>query len=107
MKTIASLITSLITATWIVGIAILSAQNGKAVSLKFLTFRSIQLPTGMVLAFSAGVGVAGGAIAIPLLNGANQQKDDRETDDDDLEEDIEDDNQETTKEWVESGPKDW
>ncbi|HEY9849214.1 MAG TPA: DUF1049 domain-containing protein [Leptolyngbyaceae cyanobacterium] len=106
MKTIASLITSLITATWIVGIAILSAQNGKAVSLKFLTFRSIQLPTGIVLAFSAGVGVVGGAIAIPILNGANQQKDDRETDDD-LEEDIEDDNQETTKEWVESGSKDW
>lgn len=106
MKTIASIIASLITATWIAGIAILSAQNGRAVSLKFLAFRSIQLPTGIVLAFSAGVGVAGGAIAIPILNGANNQKNDRETDDD-LEVDLEDDNQETTKEWVEGGSKEW
>jgi uncharacterized integral membrane protein len=66
MKTIANLLTSLILAAWVSAIAILSIQNITAVSLKLLTFESIQLPLGIVLAFSAGVGAIGGAIA-PLV----------------------------------------
>jgi uncharacterized integral membrane protein len=66
MKTIANLLTSLILAAWVSAIAILSIQNITAVSLKLLTFESIQLPLGIVLAFSVGVGAIGGAIA-PLV----------------------------------------
>ncbi len=79
MKTIANLLTSLILAAWVSAIAILSIQNITAVSLKLLTFESIQLPLGIVLAFSAGVGAIGGAIA-PLVwqlsEGQREQYDD-------------------------------
>jgi uncharacterized integral membrane protein len=66
MKNIANLLTSLILAGWIGAIAILSIQNITPVSLKFLNFETIQLPVGIVLAFSVGVGAIGGAIA-PVL----------------------------------------
>jgi len=66
MKTIANLLTSLILAAWIGAIAILAIQNFTPVSLKFLAFESIQLPVGIVLAFSVGIGVIGGAFA-PIL----------------------------------------
>jgi uncharacterized integral membrane protein len=66
MKTIANLLTSLILATWVSAISILSIQNITPVSLKFLTSETIQLPVGIVLAFSVAVGAIGGAIA-PVL----------------------------------------
>lgn len=66
MKTIANLLTSLIVATWVSAIAIFSIQNITPVSLKFLTSETIQLPVGIVLAFSVAVGAIGGAIA-PVL----------------------------------------
>ncbi len=66
MKTIANLLTSLILAGWIAAIGILSIQNITSVSLKFLGVETIQIPVGVVLAFSVGVGAIGGAIA-PLL----------------------------------------
>ncbi|HAX85000.1 MAG TPA: DUF1049 domain-containing protein [Cyanobacteria bacterium UBA11370] len=76
MKTIANLVTSLIVASWIGAIAILSVQNYTLVSLKFLGFESIELPVGIVLAFSVGVGVIGGEIAPPLwqLGGSEPQE---------------------------------
>jgi uncharacterized integral membrane protein len=66
MKIMANFLTSLILAGWVSAIAILSIQNITPVSLKFLTFETIELPVGIVLAFSVGVGAISGAIA-PLL----------------------------------------
>ncbi|NEP12682.1 MAG: LapA family protein [Symploca sp. SIO2C1] len=66
MKTFANLLSSLIVAGWIGAIALLSIQNIKLVSLKFLYFKSIEMPVGIVLAFSVGLGVIGGAIVPPL-----------------------------------------
>jgi len=63
MNTLANLLTSLIVAGWIAAIAILSVQNATPVSLKFLNFESIQVPMGLVLAFSACIGI----IAMSLL----------------------------------------
>lgn len=63
MKTIANLLTSIILAAWIGAIAILSIQNITLVSLKFLALETIQIPMGIVLAFSVGIGLLGGAIA--------------------------------------------
>jgi uncharacterized integral membrane protein len=74
MKSIANLLTSLILAGWIGAIAILSIQNITSVSLKFLAFETIQLPVGIVLAFSVGVGAIGGAILPVLWQSAGRQR---------------------------------
>jgi uncharacterized integral membrane protein len=66
MKTITNLLTSLILAGWIGAIAILSIQNITPVSLKFLVFQTIQIPVGIVLAFSVGIGAIAGAI-VPVV----------------------------------------
>ncbi|PAX55913.1 lipopolysaccharide assembly protein LapA domain-containing protein [Brunnivagina elsteri] len=66
MKTIANLLTSLIIAFWVIAIAVLSVQNAEPISLKFLSFQSIQIPFGLVLAFSAGIGIMSVAILKPL-----------------------------------------
>ncbi|WP_338022455.1 LapA family protein [Argonema antarcticum] len=124
MKTIAYLLASLILAIWVLAIAIFSVQNATLVSLKFLGFESIQLPVGVVLAFCAGAGVVGGAIAFPLLSGSARLQGDKNRSDDDFEDDdFEEDNQPVSNQptpnqttpnqvssdddWLESGSKDW
>ncbi|HEY9808937.1 MAG TPA: lipopolysaccharide assembly protein LapA domain-containing protein [Halomicronema sp.] len=67
MKLIFPIIICLIFAFWLIAIAILSVQNATVVSLKFLSWQSIQMPVGIVLAMSAGVGLLGGAFAQLLL----------------------------------------
>jgi uncharacterized integral membrane protein len=54
---------SLLVAAPAVAVAVISAQNVTRVSLQFLGFQSIQLPVGIVLAISVGVGLVGGGIA--------------------------------------------
>lgn len=74
MKTIANLLTSIILAAWIAAIAILSVQNFTPISLKFLMFQTIQIPLGIVLAFSVGVGAIAGAIAPVLWQLADKKR---------------------------------
>ena len=74
MKTFANLLSSIIVAGWISAIAILSVQNFTPISLRFLSFETIQLPLGIVLAFSVGVGVIGGVIAPVLWQLAGRQQ---------------------------------
>jgi uncharacterized integral membrane protein len=66
MKTVANFLTSLIIAFWVIAIAVISVQNAEPISLKFLSFQSIQIPFGLVLAFSAGIGIMSVAILKPL-----------------------------------------
>jgi uncharacterized integral membrane protein len=82
MKTLANLLTSIIVATWVMGIAILSVQNAEPVSLRFLNFRSVQIPVGLVLAFCAVVGIIGMALLQPLwgLTSYGQSNSDEEDD---------------------------
>lgn len=82
MKTLANLLISIIVAFWVMAIALLSVQNAAPVSLKFLTFQSIQIPVGLLLAFSAGVGIVGMALLQPLwgLSGSKQSRDQLEDD---------------------------
>lgn len=82
MKTLANLLTLIIVAVWVVAIAILSVQNATPVSLKFLTYQSIQLPVGLVLAFSAGLGIIGIALTLPLWSLGTQTQSDNDLDDD-------------------------
>lgn len=74
MKTLANLLTSLVLACWVIAIAVLSVQNATPVSLKFLTFQSIQLPVGLVLAFSVGLGIIGMALSQPLWSLAGSRE---------------------------------
>lgn len=68
MKTFANLLTALILAGWVSLIAVFSIQNVKNVSLQFLWLRTVEVPLGVVLAFSAGFGMIVGAIAPALLS---------------------------------------
>lgn len=63
----AKLLTSLILAFWICLIALVAAQNGSRVVVQFLGVQSIQIPLGIVLAFSAAVGMVGAAVVLPLF----------------------------------------
>ena len=78
MKSIANLVACLILAVWGIAIAIFSVQNATPVSLKMLGFESIQMPVGVVLAFSGGIGVVLGAIALPLFTRSDRQLEDVE-----------------------------
>ena len=61
-------VVSAIAAIWVVAIALLSVQNATPVSLQFLGFSSIQLPVGLVLATSTGLGMIGGALALSVFS---------------------------------------
>lgn len=60
-------LTSLVLAGWICAIALIAAQNGTRVVVQFIGLQSIQIPLGIVLAFSAAAGMVGTAIVLPLL----------------------------------------
>ncbi len=67
MKKLALLLIALLMALWISAIALIAVQNAEPVALKFLSFQSIALPFGLVLAFSASLGLLGSAVLLPLL----------------------------------------
>jgi uncharacterized integral membrane protein len=76
MRSLASLLTASIVAFWIVAIALISVQNATPVALRFLNVQLIEIPFGLVLAFSAGIGILGTAIAQPLLGFSSPPDDD-------------------------------
>ena len=84
MKTIANLIASLIVATWVIAIAILSLKNVTPISLKFFTFTSIQIPFFLAIALSVSAGIVLMAVIQPLwsLAGAKRSSDDDFDEDD-------------------------
>jgi putative membrane protein len=57
MKSFTSLLSSLILGLLVVAIAIFSIQNIQDVSLSFLTFESITIPVGVLLAFCSAIGI--------------------------------------------------
>ncbi|HEY9643208.1 MAG TPA: lipopolysaccharide assembly protein LapA domain-containing protein [Coleofasciculaceae cyanobacterium] len=62
----AKLLIMVIVAFWVSAIALISVQNATPIVLKFLTFQSVQLPMGLVIALSAAIGMVGMAIILPL-----------------------------------------
>ncbi|WP_204103638.1 MULTISPECIES: LapA family protein [Spirulina sp. CCY15215] len=72
MRAIASFLTSLIFAVWLIVIATISIQNIQPVSLKFLTFQSVEFPFGIVLTFSVVTGLLLGGV-LPTLPGKFQR----------------------------------
>jgi lipopolysaccharide assembly protein A len=66
MNALTNLLISSIAAIWIALIALISVQNASLVSLKFIFWRSIDLPWGLVLAVAVALGfILGGCL--PLL----------------------------------------
>ena len=66
MKALAGLLNTLILGSWIAAIAIFSIQNIQNVSVKFLTFESITVPVGILLAVCSAIGLLLGWL-LPLL----------------------------------------
>lgn len=67
MRSFATLLTACIVAVWIGVIALIAIQNATPVTLRFLTLQTIEIPFGLVIAFSVMIGIIGSAIAQPLL----------------------------------------
>lgn len=67
MRSFATLITAGIVAVWVGAIALIAIQNAAPIALRFLAFQSIDLPFGLVIAFSVVLGILGTAIVQPLL----------------------------------------
>jgi uncharacterized membrane protein YciS (DUF1049 family) len=61
------LLLSLILALWICTIALVAAQNGTRVAIQFLGVQSIQIPFGILLAFSVAIGMVATTLLLPLL----------------------------------------
>lgn len=59
-------LTALIVALWVSVIALIAIQNATPVSLQFLGVRSVEIPMGLVMAFSASLGMIGAALAIGI-----------------------------------------
>lgn len=62
----AKVLIPLIAAVWIGGVALIAIQNATPIAFQFLGFQSIQMPLGLVLAFSVAIGMAGTAMLLPL-----------------------------------------
>ncbi|NES69968.1 MAG: DUF1049 domain-containing protein [Okeania sp. SIO2D1] len=77
-KFISPILSSIILALWVSGIAIFSVQNSTPISLKFMAFQSIQIPVGVILAFSVSIGVIISSILLPPLFGIGQIKEHQE-----------------------------
>ena len=59
-------LTALLVALWVSVIAVIAIQNATPVSLQFLGVRSVEIPIGLVMAFSASLGMVGAALAISI-----------------------------------------
>ena len=66
MKRLAIITAFVIIAGGMVMMSVLSIQNIKTISLQFLGFRSVEIPFGVLMGFSFGVGLVAGAI-IPFV----------------------------------------
>jgi uncharacterized integral membrane protein len=62
----AKILIPLLTAIWVGVIALVAIQNAAPIAFQFLGFQSIQIPLGLVLAFSVVLGMTGTALLLPL-----------------------------------------
>ena len=74
MRILANLLSALVLAIALGGIALLAVQNVTLVSLKFLGFESVQIAIGLLLAFCVGLGLVLGALFPLVLSSSSAQK---------------------------------
>ncbi|MFO5476801.1 MAG: DUF1049 domain-containing protein [Dolichospermum sp.] len=81
MKILINFLIVLIIAIWVAAIALISVQNATPVSLRFWVCQSIQIPFGLMLAFSVVVGLLSTAVLQPLWElGESQSRIDEDGD---------------------------
>jgi uncharacterized integral membrane protein len=64
---------SLVVAIWVSAIALLAIQNATPVSLQFLNIQSVEIPLGLVMAFSASIGMIGAALSLGIWRSARSR----------------------------------
>ncbi|MEM8603567.1 MAG: lipopolysaccharide assembly protein LapA domain-containing protein [Cyanobacteria bacterium P01_H01_bin.121] len=64
MQAIVPLLSSLVVAALVAGVALITVQNAEPVSLKFLVFQSVPVPVGLVLSFCVVLGLVGTALVL-------------------------------------------
>jgi putative membrane protein len=74
MKTLTNGLSSIIIAAWAIAIAVFSVQNYTLISLNFLTFTSVPIPLGVLLAFCFAGGMVFGGIAPAFLRRGKAKK---------------------------------
>jgi uncharacterized integral membrane protein len=67
MKSLIQFLAVLLTAFWVVAIALIAVQNARTVSLEFLAFRSVEMPFGFLLAVCIAMGMVATSILQPTL----------------------------------------
>ncbi len=67
MKSLANLSAIMLVACWMVAIAFISVQNAQPTSIAFFGQQSIAMPFGLLLTFTAVVGMVGISLLQPLL----------------------------------------
>lgn len=65
-------LTSIIVAIWISAIALIAIQNATPISLQFLGLRTVEIPIGLVLAFSASLGMIGTTVVLGVWQAARR-----------------------------------
>lgn len=67
MRAIANLLTAILIGAWLIAVATLSIQNVTPLSVRFLSFQSVEIPFGILLTFAVVVGLGVGML-LPVLS---------------------------------------
>ncbi|MBF2000596.1 MAG: DUF1049 domain-containing protein [Synechococcales cyanobacterium C42_A2020_086] len=64
----ARILIPLLASLWVSAIALVAIQNAAPVSLRFLGLQTVEVPIGLLLAFSVSLGMAMAALLLPLVS---------------------------------------
>jgi uncharacterized integral membrane protein len=67
MKSLANLSAIMLVACWMLAIAFISVQNAQPTSIAFFGQQSVAMPFGLLLTFTAVLGMVGISLLQPLL----------------------------------------
>jgi uncharacterized integral membrane protein len=67
MRAIANLLTAILIGAWLIAVATLSIQNVTPLSVRFLSFQSVEIPFGILLTFAVVVGLVVGML-LPVFS---------------------------------------
>jgi uncharacterized integral membrane protein len=67
MKSLANLSAIILVACWMLAIAFISVQNAQPTSITFFGQQSVAMPFGLMLTFTAVLGMVGMSLLQPLL----------------------------------------
>jgi hypothetical protein len=80
MKSLANLSAILLVACWMLAIAFISVQNAQPISLVAFGQQSVAIPFGLMLTFTAVIGMIGTNLLQPLLLSSRRDRSTQEND---------------------------